>query len=261
MTANVGGIDRTLRIVVGIVLIALFFLLEGPVRYVGLLGLVALVDRARQLLSAVYGARDQHLPDEEGLSPSGSRDRRRHPAAQLLRAHRARLPRHLAAALEHDQRRDAADPEARGDVLRLLRVQLREPDVRLHALRGFLDRPGPSSGTVRTTVPRSPRPRAGRSVPTCWSKLPLESSTGCPREKRLVTAGAARAVAAGARPGPRRFHRTAGRRLCVTTTWALRGGGLAKPLQGTMARPRNPRLRTPPPSAQRPLLRAATATI
>jgi hypothetical protein len=43
MTANVGGIDRTLRIVVGIVLIAMFFLLEGPARYAGLLGLVALV--------------------------------------------------------------------------------------------------------------------------------------------------------------------------------------------------------------------------
>jgi hypothetical protein len=43
MAANVGGIDRTLRIVVGIVLIAMYFLLEGPARYVGLLGLVALV--------------------------------------------------------------------------------------------------------------------------------------------------------------------------------------------------------------------------
>ena len=42
MTANVGGIDRTRRIVVGIVLIALFFLLEGPARYLGLVGLVAL---------------------------------------------------------------------------------------------------------------------------------------------------------------------------------------------------------------------------
>ncbi len=42
MAANVGGIDRTLRIVVGIVLIALYFVLQGPVRYVGLLGLVAL---------------------------------------------------------------------------------------------------------------------------------------------------------------------------------------------------------------------------
>jgi hypothetical protein len=43
MVANVGGIDRTLRIVVGIVLIAMFFVLEGPARSVGLLGLVALV--------------------------------------------------------------------------------------------------------------------------------------------------------------------------------------------------------------------------
>ena len=42
MAANVGGIDRTLRIVVGIVLITLYFVLQGPVRYVGLLGLVAL---------------------------------------------------------------------------------------------------------------------------------------------------------------------------------------------------------------------------
>jgi len=42
MKANVGGIDRTLRIVVGIVLIALFFVLEGPARYLSILGLVAL---------------------------------------------------------------------------------------------------------------------------------------------------------------------------------------------------------------------------
>jgi hypothetical protein len=42
MNANVGGIDRTLRIVVGIVLLALFFVLDGPARYVAILGLVAL---------------------------------------------------------------------------------------------------------------------------------------------------------------------------------------------------------------------------
>ena len=42
MAANVGGIDKTLRIVVGLVLIAAFFVLEGPVRWVGLVGLVAL---------------------------------------------------------------------------------------------------------------------------------------------------------------------------------------------------------------------------
>jgi len=42
MNANVGGIDRTLRIVVGIVLFSLFFVLEGNLRYLGLLGLVML---------------------------------------------------------------------------------------------------------------------------------------------------------------------------------------------------------------------------
>lgn len=42
MNANVGGIDRTLRIVVGIVLASLFFVLEGNARYLGLLGLVML---------------------------------------------------------------------------------------------------------------------------------------------------------------------------------------------------------------------------
>ena len=42
MNANVGGIDRTLRIVVGIVLLSLFFILEGGARYIGLIGIVVL---------------------------------------------------------------------------------------------------------------------------------------------------------------------------------------------------------------------------
>ncbi len=42
MNANVGGIDRMLRIVVGIALLSLFFVLEGNARYLGLLGLVML---------------------------------------------------------------------------------------------------------------------------------------------------------------------------------------------------------------------------
>jgi len=42
MAANVGGIDRTLRIVVGIVVLALFFVLEGNARYLALLGIVPL---------------------------------------------------------------------------------------------------------------------------------------------------------------------------------------------------------------------------
>jgi hypothetical protein len=43
MAANVGGIDRTLRIVVGIAVLALFFVLEGNARYWALLGLVPLL--------------------------------------------------------------------------------------------------------------------------------------------------------------------------------------------------------------------------
>ena len=42
MAANVGGIDRTLRIVVGIAVLALFFVLEGNARYWALLGAVPL---------------------------------------------------------------------------------------------------------------------------------------------------------------------------------------------------------------------------
>ena len=40
MTANVGGTDRILRIVVGLVLLSLFFVLEGNARFLALLGLV-----------------------------------------------------------------------------------------------------------------------------------------------------------------------------------------------------------------------------
>jgi Ca2+/Na+ antiporter len=40
MTTNVGSADRVLRILLGIVLLALIFLLEGSVRWIGLVGLV-----------------------------------------------------------------------------------------------------------------------------------------------------------------------------------------------------------------------------
>jgi hypothetical protein len=43
MTTNVGGIDRVLRIVVGIAVLALFFVLEGNARYWALIGLVPLL--------------------------------------------------------------------------------------------------------------------------------------------------------------------------------------------------------------------------
>ncbi len=43
MKANVGGMDRNLRIVVGAALFSLFFILEGNARFWGLIGLVPLL--------------------------------------------------------------------------------------------------------------------------------------------------------------------------------------------------------------------------
>jgi Protein of unknown function (DUF2892) len=43
MNANIGGIDRVLRILVGIAVLALFFVLEGSARYWALVGLVPLL--------------------------------------------------------------------------------------------------------------------------------------------------------------------------------------------------------------------------
>jgi hypothetical protein len=40
MKANVGGIDRAVRILAGLALLSLFFLLEGNARYWGLIGIV-----------------------------------------------------------------------------------------------------------------------------------------------------------------------------------------------------------------------------
>ena len=42
MEANVGGVDRIVRIVVGLALLSLLFVLEGNARWWGLLGLVPL---------------------------------------------------------------------------------------------------------------------------------------------------------------------------------------------------------------------------
>jgi hypothetical protein len=42
MKTNIGGVDRAVRIVVGLVLLALLFLLEGSARWWGLIGVVLL---------------------------------------------------------------------------------------------------------------------------------------------------------------------------------------------------------------------------
>lgn len=43
MKPNVGNVDRAIRIVAGIALLSLLFLLDGPVRWLGLIGLVPLL--------------------------------------------------------------------------------------------------------------------------------------------------------------------------------------------------------------------------
>ena len=42
MNTNIGTIDRLLRVVVGLALLSLLFVLEGNIRWVGLIGLVPL---------------------------------------------------------------------------------------------------------------------------------------------------------------------------------------------------------------------------
>jgi len=43
MKANVGNADRIVRIIVGLALLSLVFVLQGSVRWVGLIGLVPLL--------------------------------------------------------------------------------------------------------------------------------------------------------------------------------------------------------------------------
>lgn len=43
MKANVGGVDRGLRIVAGLVILGLFFFIEGPHRWWALIGFVPLL--------------------------------------------------------------------------------------------------------------------------------------------------------------------------------------------------------------------------
>ena len=46
MSKNVGGIDRVLRIIVGLGLLSLLFVLDGSQRWLGLIGLVPLLTGA-----------------------------------------------------------------------------------------------------------------------------------------------------------------------------------------------------------------------
>lgn len=40
---NVGSIDKNIRIILGIVLLSLFFILEGNLRYIGFIGIIPIL--------------------------------------------------------------------------------------------------------------------------------------------------------------------------------------------------------------------------
>ena len=48
MDANVGTVDKVVRVIIGLVLLALLFVLDGGIRWIGLIGLVP-------ILTALFG--------------------------------------------------------------------------------------------------------------------------------------------------------------------------------------------------------------
>jgi hypothetical protein len=64
MKTNVGGIDKILRVVVGIALIAMAAL--GVVGAWGWIGVVPLLTGLFRRLPGLLAARHEHLPDQEG---------------------------------------------------------------------------------------------------------------------------------------------------------------------------------------------------
>ena len=46
MKQNVGTVDRVIRVVVGLAVLSLIFILDGGIRFIGLLGLIPLITGA-----------------------------------------------------------------------------------------------------------------------------------------------------------------------------------------------------------------------
>ncbi len=46
MTANIGTADRILRLIVGVILLALIFVTDGGLRWIGLIGLIPIATAA-----------------------------------------------------------------------------------------------------------------------------------------------------------------------------------------------------------------------
>ena len=77
MAANVGGIDRVIRIVVAIALLSLVFVLEANARYLGLIGLVMLATGVFRFCPAytLFGFSTCPMKETSGRSLSGVRSR------------------------------------------------------------------------------------------------------------------------------------------------------------------------------------------
>ena len=82
LTNNVGGMDRALRIVVGLVLLALIFV--GPQTWWGLIGIIPLVTGLIGRLSCLQPARVLDLPGEAGLAWAASPFHRSGDAIRLV---------------------------------------------------------------------------------------------------------------------------------------------------------------------------------
>ena len=67
MKTNVGGIDKILRIVVGLALVAWALVGGGPVW--AWIGVVPLATGADRLVPGLPAARHEHLPDQEVIQP------------------------------------------------------------------------------------------------------------------------------------------------------------------------------------------------
>ena len=68
MKANVGSIDRAVRVVLGLALLSIVFLVNGPARWLGLIGLVPLLT-ASMSFCPLYSAIgiNTGAPDRKGM--------------------------------------------------------------------------------------------------------------------------------------------------------------------------------------------------
>lgn len=76
MNANVGNLDRIIRIIVGVVILSLVFILPGSEKWWGLLGLLPLVTGLIRFCPAytpfgINTCRVEHKPEQTGTHVEG----------------------------------------------------------------------------------------------------------------------------------------------------------------------------------------------